>query len=56
MIHTHTHTPLQKVNRRESCFRNQEREKPGMRARMAGWSRGGVGTGLHVVGFIFLAD
>ena len=54
--HTHTHTPLQKVDRRESCFRNQEREKPGMRAGMAGWSHGGVGTRLHVVGFIFLAD
>lgn len=48
--------PLQKVDRRESCFRDREREKPGMRAGMAGWSHGGVGTRLCVVGFIFLAD
>ena len=54
---THTYTPpLQKVDRRESCFGIQERQKPGMRAVLAGWSHGGVGTRLHFVGLIFLAD
>lgn len=50
MIHSH---PSQKVDRRESYFRDREREKPGMRAGIAGWSHGGVGTRLCVVGFIF---